>query len=74
MIDRNKLEKINKDKALEMINTYWNSGVRTWEFNGVKYDNSCDVVIGCPWHEFERSWFDRDNITHDLKRKTRNEI
>lgn len=67
MINDDKFEKINKNKALEMINTYWNSGVRTWEFNGVKYDNSCENICHCPWHEFEHSWFGHDNIKHTNK-------
>lgn len=42
-INTDKLKKMKRDKALYVINQYWNSGTRMWKFNGELYSNEVDV-------------------------------
>ena len=39
VFNNNKLIKINKNVALKLINDYWDSGIRTWAFDGNEYSN-----------------------------------
>lgn len=57
-----KLNKINKALALEQINTIWNSGVREWEFDGQKYENSIQEWNKIPKHRFPHTWIEKDKI------------
>ena len=53
--DGNKLVKINKNKALKLINEYWDSGIRTWTFDGNEYSNG-DTYINAKYHKFKHTY------------------
>lgn len=60
-INVDKLKSISTSKALEKINTIWNSGISTWEYKDSKYDNSCMLdsfgsYIKIPIHEFKHTY------------------
>lgn len=56
--DSDKLIKINKNKALRLINEYWDSGIRTWIFNGNKYSNG-DTYEKAKFHKFIHIYKDK---------------
>lgn len=49
--DNDKLIKINKNVALKLINDYWDSGIRTWAFDGNEYSNG-DTYENAKFHKF----------------------
>lgn len=53
-----KLIKINKNKALRLINEYWDSCIRTWTFNGKEYSNG-DTYEKAEFHEFIHTYKDK---------------
>ena len=66
-IDANKLVYINPEKARFMINEYWNTGVRTWIYNGVQYSNKGEFPRDydkVPNHEFTRKSYFGYTSTH----------
>ena len=53
-----KLIKINKNKALRLINEYWDSCIRTWVFNSNEYSNG-DTYEKAEFHEFIHTYKDK---------------
>ena len=53
--DNDKIVKLNKKKALRLINEYWDSGIRTWKFNGCEYSNG-DTYINAKYHKFKHTY------------------
>lgn len=64
-INTDKLNSISKDWALEAINTFWNSGIREWEFNGQKYNNSIQDWHKIPFHDFPHTWYEEYKSVFD---------
>ena len=56
--NNNKLIKINKNVALKLINEYWDSGIRTWAFNGNEYSNG-DTYGKAKFHKFIHTYKDK---------------
>lgn len=61
--DGNKLIKINKNKALRLINEYWDSSIRTWTFNGNEYSNG-DTYMNAKFHKFIHTYKDKYGEEH----------
>lgn len=61
--DSNKLVKINKNEALKLINEYWDSGIRTWTFNGNEYSNG-EAYIKAKSHKFIHTYKDKSGKEH----------
>ena len=53
--DNDKIVKLNKKKALRLINEYWDSGIRTWKFNGCEYSNG-DTYTNAKYHKFKHTY------------------
>ena len=56
--DNDKLIKINKNIALKLINDYWDSGIRTWTFDGNEYSNG-DTYENAKFHKFIHTYKDK---------------
>ena len=61
--NNNKLIKINKNVALKLINEYWDSGIRTWAFNGNEYSNG-DTYGKAKFHKFIHTYKDQLGKEH----------
>lgn len=61
--DSNKLIKINKNEALKLINEYWDSGIRTWAFDGNEYSNG-DTYENAKFHKFIHTYKDKSGEEH----------
>lgn len=63
-IDKSKLVKISANVALSKTNSYWNSGIHTWTFNDVEYNNDGNLSMDInkvPRHKFTNKYIGRDN-------------
>lgn len=63
-IKEDKLVKITRAKALEKINTIWNSGSREWTFQGEVYSNEIPVEKS-PYHKFTHTWTQSQRYVYD---------
>lgn len=58
------LKSIKRVNALELINTYWNSVTKTWEYDGKVYSNECTAdfpnLNKIPQHKFPHTYKDRN--------------
>ena len=57
--DNDKLIKVNKNVALKLINDYWDSGIRTWAFNGNEYSNG-DAYEKAKSHGFVHTYKNKE--------------
>ena len=67
-IDIDKLKKLNKRDVKERINNIWNSGVRTWKFNGETYSNDGDLSVDygkLPIHKFVHHFKSVDGLDRE---------